>query len=322
MLGIFEVCIRFLVIRPVMMEPDAVWGSVPVAGSCGFHALEGFGKTCYADGNEVQTPFDDGIPIVVLGDSYTEAIQVNNAEKYVSLTEIALRERGWMVNLINLGDANRTVADFTYMAPEIIALYRPKLVVFQTNESAFFDSLNPDRINYFEPLPDREDLQLIHREREELPLLAQNILHSSGLLTLTALRWETLTDSIFTRPAAPPETLRATPAQLAGEVAHLVAAYPDSQIVILVIPSVPILFPGKINPGWNNSNDMEILSVLAQQGNVAVVYPAPAFKEMYKKYGIFPRGFFNSRPNYGHLNRYGHVAVAEALAAAIESLLK
>ncbi|MBV6395672.1 MAG: hypothetical protein HFACDABA_01251 [Anaerolineales bacterium] len=318
---VFELSIRTLVIRPAMLAFDAVWGSAPIEGACSFHALEGFGTTCYAGRNEVQTPFNSGLPVVVLGDSYTEAIQVDNAAKYVSLTEAALRERGWDVNLINLGDSNRTIADFVYMAPEIIARYAPEIVVIQTNQSGFFDSLNPRRINYFALQADGE-LKVMHRDRKEWPLLAQNVIHTSGLLTLTAVRWNQTTEAIPAGDESPTDPTRAAPAHLAQEVAQLVAAYPNSQIVILIIPGVPILFPDKINPGWENPNDMEVLSALTQAEKISVVYPAPAFKELYKKYGVFPRGFFNSPPNYGHLNRYGHIAVAETLTAALDALLK
>jgi len=319
--GAFELSIRTLVIRPPMLAFDAVWGFAPVEGACGFNALEGFGVTCYGNANEVQTPFDSGLPVVVLGDSYTEAVQVDNAEKYASLTEVALRERGWDVNLINLGDSNRTIADFVYMAPEIMARYAPEIVVIQTNQSGLFDSLNPNRDNYFASHADGE-LKVIHRDRKEKPLLVQNIIHASGLLTLTAVRWDQTTEALTARNAPPEAPARAQSEQLAQEIAQLVAAYPNSQIVILIIPGVPILFPDKINPGWENPNDMEVLSILAQTEKISVVYPAPAFRELYKKYGLFPRGFFNSAPNYGHLNRYGHLAVAETLTTALEALLK
>ena len=319
---VMELSIRSFVIRPVRMVYDSNWGAIPVEGSCGFHALEGFGKTCYAARNEVQTPFDDGIPVVVLGDSYTEAIQVGNSEKYVSLTEAALRERGLAVNLINLGDSNRTFADFVFMAPEIVSRYNPEIVVVQTNESGLFDSLNPSRTNYFAGQPGRDGLQLIHRDRKDAPLFVQNLIHSSGLLTLTALRWEQSAEVVSDPPAGQGDPPRASPAQLTEEVAQLVAAYPDAKIIILVIPSLPILFPDKLNPGWSTPNDMEVFSILAKMEDVTVLYPAPAFKEIYKEYGVFPRGFFNSRPNYGHLNRYGHIAIANALTMALELALK
>jgi hypothetical protein len=215
-----------------------------------------------------------------------------------------------------LGDSNRTIADFTYLAPAINHNYAPKVVVVQTNEFGLFDSLNPERTNHFETQSDGS-LKLIHRNLPEDNLFVQNFLHSSGLLTLSAIRWEKLT-----RVEDVEVSLRASPEQLTVELSQLIAAYPNSHIVVLIIPSVPIITTANTNLRWENPQDKEILSVLTRMENLTVVYPAPAFRELYKKHKIFPRGFFNSLPNYGHLNQYGHIAVATTLADALDALLR
>jgi hypothetical protein len=100
---------------------------VPPDRSCYVRGTEGFGVTCYFANSEIGTPYrgPEGESIVVLGDSYTEATQVSNAEKYVSVTETMLRERGYNVDLHNLGDSNRALADFVYLAPAVNQTYAP-----------------------------------------------------------------------------------------------------------------------------------------------------------------------------------------------------
>ena len=315
-----ELFIRSFVIKSSTLASDAYWGAIPSEGSCFLHALEGFGVTCYESNNEVGTPFHDGLRIAVFGDSYTEAIQVDNSEKYVSLTEVALRERGFNVDLINLGDSNRTIADFIYLAPTINLKFAPEIVVLQTNEFGLFDTLNPNRRNYFGS--QSGSLELIHRDIPETDLSFQNFIHYSGLLTLGAIKWEKATKSIISPDEEKEQPPQALPAQIRDEVTQFMNAYPNSRIVILVIPSVPIIPPNNTSLSWNNPKDQEILSTLAEIDNLTIVYPVAAFKELYKKHKIFPRGFFNSLPNYGHLNQYGHIAIATTLALDLEDLLK
>jgi hypothetical protein len=52
------------------------------------------------------------------------------------------------------------------------------------------------------------------------------------------------------------------------------------------------------------------------------VYVQKSFELFYKKYSVLPRGSFNSLFNFGHLNQYGHEAVAQTLTDALETILK
>ena len=64
---------------------------------------EGFGTTRYSGDGEIATPFDEGMEVPVLGDSHTEAWQVDDRDKYVSIAETLLWQRHLRVNLRNLG---------------------------------------------------------------------------------------------------------------------------------------------------------------------------------------------------------------------------
>jgi lysophospholipase L1-like esterase len=294
---------------------------VPPDHSCYLRGTEGFGVTCYFANSEIGTPYrgQEGESIVVLGDSYTEATQVSNSEKYVSLTETILRERGYNVDLHNLGDSNRTLADFVYIAPLVNKTYAPKIVVLQTNISFIHDALNARRKNHF-AVDDHGGLYLVHRDLAKENLLFRNLVLSSGLLTYSAYRWNRVSENFAVKKNPKTDSGSASVDQIIAQIQLLFAAYPNSQIVLLVIPNAPVVSATGLT--WTIPDDSALLAALEKVEGLKVIYPVEVFKELYKQYEILPRGFNNTLPNVGHMNRYGHIAVAQALADTLEMILK
>jgi hypothetical protein len=53
-----------------------------------------------------------------------------------------------------------------------------------------------------------------------------------------------------------------------------------------------------------------------------LLYPRENFIELYSTQKKFPRGFFNTLPNAGHINSDGHFVIGTALADYLESITK
>jgi len=68
--------------------------------------------------------------VVVIGDSHTEALQVDDAAKFVSVAETELRRRWQLIDLDNLGFSGR-IADYIRLGPAVMSRYRPVAVVIQ-----------------------------------------------------------------------------------------------------------------------------------------------------------------------------------------------
>lgn len=321
LLVFLELFTRFFIFKSPVRVLDPVWGLVPPDHSCYRRGTEGFGLTCYFANSEIGTPYRGpaGESIVVLGDSYTEATQVGNSEKYVSVAENILRERGYNVDLHNMGDSGRTMADFLYLAPAINETYAPKIVVLQTNTFGLLDSVNPRRGNHFAVNADG-GIDLVHDDQATRKTVVRNLGLSSGLVTYFAFRWDTVSTPRDEKANKRRLGGLASDSQIIAEIKLLMAAYPNSEIVLLLMPDVPIINATDLT--WVNPKDEALLKVLSQIGGLKVVFPVQEFRELYVQYRIFPRGFDNTLPNVGHLNRYGHIAVAEALVDALARLLK
>jgi hypothetical protein len=65
----------------------------------------------------------------------------------------------------------------------------------------------------------------------------------------------------------------------------------------------------------------QLVEFMKRYPEVTVVDPLPSFQELASN-GRLPRGFFNSTPGAGHLNRDGNQIVGELLAQAIGQVLK
>lgn len=345
---VFELGIRIFIVRSPQREYKPEWGVIPVENSYSLQGLEGYAVLHYLANGEVQTPGQGGISIVVLGDSTTLAAQVAPDSNYVSLTEVALRESGYNVDLHNLGRSARIIPDHVYVASAVKAAYAPKYLIVQVSPDSFtlaYDSANE---NYFVDQGNGK-LKLVHQEPpSERDLVYRNFITKSGLLDHLDFRiWYSiqeiakkysgnmpgLEDAANQNVNANPET---APDEMGGEnasrkyreqvfsqVQALKDAYPDSKIIFLVIISPPKIVSDP-NPEivWARLSDTYLVDLLKKINGVEVVSTQKTFQEFYKKYEVLPRGTFNSAFNSGHLNTYGHLAVAQALTDAMQEILK
>lgn len=333
---VFEIVIRIFVVKAPQRENIPGLGIVPVENSYSIQGTEGYGMLRYLADGEVETPYRDGISIVILGDSTVHATQVNPNDNFVSLTEVALRQRGFVVDMHNLGRSDRTVADHVFIAPAVNALYAPKYVIVQLSPANFSLAYDDTKENYFID-KGNGNLELVHQELTSSGELAfRNVISDSGLLTFLDFRAQITSADLFSRYSgmfskpqnanddAPRQTEnKIFQEQVDSQVKALMDVFPDSRIIFLVIPYSPsISLPPEERISWSSPGDRYLATLLAKIEGVEVVYTQKVFEEFYKKDGVFPRGNFNSAFNFGHLNKYGHISVAQALTDALVEILK
>jgi lysophospholipase L1-like esterase len=328
---ILEIFVQLFIIKTPKVHVVPGFGMVPIDNSVGIWGVEGYGITHYLVNGEIRTPYDSGVSVVVLGDSYTEAAQVSDNEKYVSVTERILHDDGFDANLHNFGLSGRSIADYVYLAEKINNLYAPSVLVVQLGASDFDDSFDLSRPNYF--VAENGRAKTLHQDNY-FHLDAQNIIRNSGLGSLFIYRFKnTLDDLRFKKTPAAPMGNVVDPSAADGDspvttedqkvfmgIRALQSAYAESRILFLVIPTVPDVAGQSV--AWVDQDDQWVLSEISKYSDGPLVYPSANFEQLFDTSSIFPRGFFNTLPNYGHLNVEGHQAVARALADSLESLLR
>ncbi len=329
---ILEIYLRSWVIRTPAEENLPGLGMVPVSKSLAVWGIEGYGVTRYSSNGEIFTPEHEGVSVVVLGDSYTEALQVNNEDKYVSVAERLLSQKNIAVNLHNFARNGRNVADYVYMAPVVNQLFSPSIVVIQVDASDFLQSYNPSSTNYF--VLNNGVISLVHQDdyfiRNTFDIETQNLLRKSSVISFFMYRFSSMVDGFRSRLYRESEpvkiSVQAEPNDLSDAekislgMEAIQNAYADSEVLFLVVPGVPLIDNELL--GWENVEDGYFVGILKKTGNSDPIYPAMNFRELHEEKFVFPRGFFNSQPNSGHLNREGHVSLGQALADSLEIYLK
>lgn len=86
------------------------------------------------------------------------------------------------------------------------------------------------------------------------------------------------------------------------------------RLTFVYAPMMPKIQNGKIRRNDSNATQMALFRTIAAQYDIEVLDMGDAFLRFYEKTGLFPRGFVNTEPGAGHLNRYGHAVVAATIA--------
>jgi len=328
-----ELILRTIIVRNPDLIYEKEWGVVPIPGSTRFWGQEGSGITHYLSHGEIATPYADGdFSVVVLGDSNTEALQVSDGNKFVSLAEANIRSTGKTVNLHNLGMSSNSIPDYIYLAPYIIQEYNPAIIVVQLSPQDFWgpdggDSFNSKHRNYFIK-NDSEGIKLVHKNQYFEPSLYNTFSQNSIVYCYGGQRLKQIKDNLNLKSS---NSNQAQPVHTSGNAILPVAkldeqlnllkeAFWGIKLILLILPYSPI-----IDHDYFSSDDAEnqkIIKSAEKIGGFSIVYPLTEFNRMIPQ-GHLPRGFMNSpKAGVGHLNIYGHRIIGELLAEKILGIIE
>ncbi|MBI5354362.1 MAG: SGNH/GDSL hydrolase family protein [Chloroflexi bacterium] len=305
-------------------------GNIAVDNSVTVNGIEGFGVTHFLANGEIITPYQSGVPVVVLGDSFTEGGQVSDNKKYVSVAETILHDRGVSMDLLNLGYSGRSLPDYVYIAPYIKKTYSPAIVVVQLNLADFVESFDKTKENYF--VRNEMSVELMHNEAFSTnQLVLRNIVRAISIGSLVRYKFKSINlipeQQLRLLAAGSPNPGDSVPVKRAfdpndveKQINTLKDAYSDVELVILIIPGVPIIHDN--TPLLEDEKENSLIEILDQIPGLHILYPRNSFIELYTEHETFPRGFYNTLPGVGHLNSDGHFVIGAALADYLEGIEK
>ena len=70
---------------------------------------------------------------------------------------------------------------------------------------------------------------------------------------------------------------------------------------------------------YNDTDTASKMQEVCEKNNIIFIDMSDDFLKMYEEEKVLPNGFCNTAVGFGHLNKYGHRAIAERLAEVIES---
>jgi len=333
--------LAFHTLRTGRYVQDPVLGPVRRSGSCEYR-LEGWAASHWLERGlrHSGNPPLKGRPearILVLGDSFVEAMQVNDREVFSSQAERDLRASGWKVEMLNASRAERSVADLIARSEAFIKVFQPDwVVVLVSAVDLERDSWMPDRI-HFERKAER--LVLAGRDPDEpLPANAQAPISAAPgwqvWLDELPYRWgfSHLSNLILWRRhefaarwANQPPLFRAAEYRAVAGPSEAAPRYPleeelewlnrsfHGRLSLLFVPQLD-RFQGPL-PGHS---DRRIVEECRRRG-LSLLDASADLQELWRQ-GRPPAGFFNSSFNQGHFNRHGHRALASTLARGLQEL--
>lgn len=325
-LGAAELVVRQFHWAPTAWDPD--FGPIQEPGERTIVSDEQRAVSRWTTGGiRRAAPPDPGRPaILALGDSFTEALMVNDEDVFTQRLEEALTADGLPYQVLNAGKSSASVADYVHLAPVYEERFDPRWTVVQLRESDLGADAWSDRRAHFRRAPDGL-LEVVGAPREQNPLwTALHPLRTRSTLVqygpvralefAAAFRRE---PPLFRAASAPVEELdeetapqkRAYP--ILDELDLLNEAYGGRLTLLYVAPFDPAHLEAPATGA-----EADVMRHCRERG-WSCVNTREAWPEFAARHEA-PFGFPATGYNRGHLNAGGHHAAAALLAAEIERL--
>lgn len=317
-----EVFVRAFISSPLSTQADEELGWVYRPGAIVFQTKEGWATTQM---NSLGYN-DDEIPVtgvarrvLVVGDSYTEALQVDRADNFCSLAE--KRMPGTL--LFNAGRSGLSPVHYPVVARRLAGEVRPDAIMMVVTSGDLEDIQAGNFIvsrdaahNIVGVRPKAEALTRARMIME--PVLANSALATHLVARLRQMKFgfpmPFMKDAMAKTgksPAPPPLDKEEILGAIFSEMQRI------APLKILYVPRLEYSSDNLARETETSSESFRIIENVARRAGVSIVTALPMLIEAYRMQGQPPVGFHNNNILSGHLNERGHIAVS----AAVEDLL-
>lgn len=310
---------------------DPLFGDAPMPGRRSVQRLEGSGRASWAAHHirRERLPAPNERPVIlVLGDSMTESVQVDDRDVFTHRLEGALRQSGVPAAVLNAGVSGRSMADYVALGQTYQRLFTPDWVVVQVTWMDFEEALEArDGLAHFRPSPSSRQLEVVpgspprsgHLDRilSALPdALLDRFTLAYPRYRVTEFGWWLGRETPWFHAAqsrAPAKAAPPGPAlPIAAELELLQQTW-HGRVTLLLLTSFNPLGPARLGPAEERiaASARELgLSIVRLDQGFAALPPAAA-----------PYGFDNLLGfNSGHMNRWGHRLAADLLAVELRRI--
>jgi lysophospholipase L1-like esterase len=322
-MGVMEAVIRQIWWHQRVDVPGYVKIGTP--GTRTVWRTEGSGIT-HRDENGYRVGYAANAPkVLVLGDSYTEALEVNDDEVYTYLAQQRLEAEGIELALVNGGTAGRSTADYVAFAERHRQLVHPVWTVITLRDDDLgADALAPGKTRFVRGGDGK--LAPFVDEPRTAPGLRDLIWNNPSILVrYTFFKFHRLGEEAEKDPPlfragsagadVPAREDAVAPAEApVEEIVDQVSAAWNGRFTIVNLPYLDF-GPARIRPV---ETTRRLFEYCAKRG-ISCIEPTEEFLRLARK-NRSPYGFSNTGFNYGHMNVDGHAAVGEALARELARL--
>ncbi len=328
-----EVFLRLFISKPSSQQYDIELGYTNIPGSNMIESMEGYSHVTFnALGFNDADP-DINLPrkIFVIGDSYTEATQLDYTLGYTSLMEQSLASSG--VDIIKLARDSFLPLHYPIVSRRYYSEYQPELTILQLGShtlGGLYDGdvsikYSPDNkiLNYSLRVSENDLNKEKYRVIINNSALAYYLMRRYKHLIIRSLnRFNNLFDNAGAASDKPDKTL--TDDSMLSEkpgvedqrrLTYLLKKL-KGRLVVIYFPDPAIFF----DTNEHNDRVRKIIKASSEAARAGFIDFTDAFRSDFVTNGIPLNGFSNSRPNSGHLNQYGHKVVFTHLIVELKTL--
>ncbi|MGV3773017.1 MAG: hypothetical protein ACO1QB_08955 [Verrucomicrobiales bacterium] len=257
--------------------------------------------------------------ILFLGDSFTEALQVQDGELFVNLVE----KGSWQpVEAINAGRSGGSPAFYIHLRSFYETVTKPDQVVIQLNEGDFLDdALHTGRNFYI--VPEGESFATVHNKNfSSANPLMQKLGKLRGLMEFSTAAVAAESVQFLLKPTQPHGAApKPAPAKASVDEPKLRNLIQWTLEELQKYPTPHILYLPTLN--YSNLDEPPPLTereitAACEASKIPLVNMRSAFVEHFRKTYEPAHGFANTKPAMGHLNEAGHRLVARELLAVLK----
>lgn len=328
MLVAAEVVVRLWLVSPSIAVPDMRYGWVSPPYARIVSSTEGW-STARTNSmglldDELRVP-RARVRAALLGDSFTEALQVARRDNFGSVAE----RRMPGLEVVNVGYSGRSPVDYADWLEEYGPRLAPDVVIVQLNDLDLGDLLMPAaqaRLAAATAPPSGPPPE------GRLARLSRRVLRSSSLVTVA---WRRMKQLRIEERAQLARRFHGGGAAGVGLAAVVPAADPRlpglmdalhrriaahaPRLIYLYIPSIDY-FGSRF--GYGDPQAAAFFHAFATRNRVALVDPVDRFHAEFARTGQPLHGFPNSVMGRGHINGAGHRVLGEQLARAIAKAMR
>jgi len=326
-----EVFLRLFISKPSSQQYDMELGYTNIPGSKMIESMEGYSHVTFNKSGFNDADPDINLPrkIFVIGDSYTEATQLDYTLGYTSLMEQALSVSG--VDIIKLARDSFLPLHYPVISRRYYSQYQPELTILQLGShtlGGLYDGgisikYSPDNeiLNYSLQVSENDLNKEKFRAIINNSALAYYLMRRYKYLIIKSLnRFNRLFNNIKKVSSTPDQTaiddsmlFRESRVEDQRRLTYILKRL-KGKVVVVYFPDPGVIFD--INE--HNDRVREVIKASSRVAGAGFIDFTNVFRDDFAKNGRLLNGFSNSRPNSGHLNQYGHRVVSTHLITELK----
>ena len=321
-----ELLLRLFVLSPTSTQPDDTLGWRYISNSTIRQSDEGLSSNTLnslgQNDSELLVSDSHVKRILLLGDSFTESLQIERENNFAELTE-----RESCTEIVNSGQSGMNIMHYPIVVDRMHPYNMDQSVIVLSAGDINDIRHTPHSLTRHPENGEITNIQLIGKPLSFARRLFAPALEHSALLTLLMKRVKLLklssgenntNDSAVAQQQNHSIFINEEDRNAIADIIRFVLKDIQTQmtVAILYLPTYDYLPAGVAVETERSIEARHFLSEIAKRMNIPMA-TATGFEEFYRKTHRPPVGFANAHISGGHLNQHGHKLVAQSLLTLI-----